>query len=208
MGSNPNRESANPSLPLEAPWQAPALQPPLVKVGITSRLKRMGRSSVAFSTFTGTVRVRPPNSIFSSVSPSATGLMMLSSNFTKAGLANVYLASLDTSRVVLSANLACSMICCLPRNVTRWASFGYTCRSTKSFGAALNRSGEASRARNIFFMVLIPKFILALSNVYLAGSGITPRLPSAGFLITGAAGGAFTRKVPRPPKICVTWCPL
>ena len=79
---------------------------------------------MALTTFTGTFIVRPPNSTFSEVSPSAKGKMVALSNLANLVSAKVYFASAVTSRVVLSEYFACNTSDCLPRFVKRLASLG------------------------------------------------------------------------------------
>ena len=101
--SKPNSDRRKPSLPRAAPWQAPELQPARMKTGITSSLKLTGRSFFASFTATGTAADLPPNSTFSSVAPSASGVRTFFSSRATAGLASVALAWAVTSRVMPSA---------------------------------------------------------------------------------------------------------
>ncbi len=95
-GSKPKSERRNPSCPRAAPWQR--LQSAFMKTGMTSSRKEIGRSSVAFSTFTGTSAVCPCHATLSVVSPSATGVTVCLSNFAFDGSATSIFASSVTSR--------------------------------------------------------------------------------------------------------------
>src|SRR5438477_11678415 len=62
-----------PSLPRAAPWHAPVLQPEFRKTGMTSSLKLMGRSTVAFLMVRGISVEKVLYLILSFVAPSEIG---------------------------------------------------------------------------------------------------------------------------------------